>query len=125
MGASNTGNNGANSKLRMGGPRPLPNPLKTMAGGANGSQGSLSTQADTVPSRSGTGDSNGSQSASINVGSIQSAVVNGDEVDGDELPRVPIKPSRKALGKRRAVIDEDSTFIIFDSLARTMLIAVL
>ncbi|OXG10852.1 hypothetical protein C361_06890 [Cryptococcus neoformans Tu259-1] len=110
VGASNTGNNGANSKLRMGGPRPLPNPLKTMDGGANGSQGSLSTQADTVPSRSGTGDSNGSQSASINVGSIQSAVVNGDEVDGDELPRVPIKPSRKALGKRRAVIDEDNDF---------------
>lgn len=110
VGASNTGNNGANSKLRMGGPRPLPNPFKTMAGGANGSQGSLSTQADTVPSRSGTGDSNGSQSASINVGTIQSAVVNGDEVDGDELPRVPIKPSRKALGKRRAVIDEDNDF---------------
>lgn len=42
---------------------------------------------------------------------MQSAVMNEEEVDGDELPRVPIKPSRKALGKRRAVIDEDSVFI--------------
>lgn len=112
MGAGNTGNNSANNKLRMGGPRPLPNPFKTTAGGANGSQGSLSTQADTAPpSRSGTGDSNRSQTVSINGSAMQSAAVNGEEVDGDELPRVPIKPSRKALGKRRAVIDEDSVFI--------------
>ncbi|KIR32292.1 hypothetical protein I352_05528 [Cryptococcus deuterogattii MMRL2647] len=109
VGAGNTGNNSANNKLRMGGPRPLPNPFKTTAGGANDSQGSLSTQADTAPpSRSGTGDSNRSQTVSINGSAMQSAAVNGEEVDGDELPRVPIKPSRKALGKRRAVIDEDT-----------------
>lgn len=111
MGAGNTGNNIANNKLRMGGPRPLPNPFKTIAGGANDSQGSLSTQADTAPSRGGTGDSNRSQAVSINGSAMQSAVMNEEEVDGDELPRVPIKPSRKALGKRRAVIDEDSVFI--------------
>ncbi|KIR78097.1 hypothetical protein I305_04739 [Cryptococcus gattii E566] len=110
VGAGNTGNSSANNKLRMGGPRPLPNPFKTIAGGTNESQGSLSTQADTAPSRSGTGDSNKSQTVSINGSAMQSAVVNGEEVDGDELPRVPIKPSRKALGKRRAVIDEDNDF---------------
>lgn len=82
-------------RVRIPGPRPLPNPFKL----ANGSSQSLgSVQRDHHnPSRSGTGSTNES-----------SAAVNADaEADEDDAAK-PAKPSRKALGKRRAVVDEDS-----------------
>ena len=67
---------------RISGPRPLPNPF--MKG--SGSQQSLGNPS--IPSRSGTGET----SEPI------------DPEDGHPL----LKPSRKALGKRRAIVDEDS-----------------
>ncbi len=63
-------------------PRPLPNPFSR----ADGSQQSLGSTLD--PSRSGTGST-------------------GDHGDDEDVPPSS-KPSRKALGKRRAVVDEDS-----------------
>ena len=63
-------------------PRPLPNPFSR----GNGSQQSLGSTPN--PSRSGTG----------------STVDHADDEDVHALA----KPSRKALGKRRAVVDEDS-----------------
>ncbi|ORY24881.1 hypothetical protein BCR39DRAFT_545694 [Naematelia encephala] len=86
--------------------RPLPNPFSR---GNNGSQQSLreganpnpNTNTNTNPSRSGTGSTQESSSAPKTA----------DEDDDDEdIPVRPIKPSRKALGKRRAVIDEDNHF---------------
>ncbi|KAK8846581.1 hypothetical protein IAR55_005667 [Kwoniella newhampshirensis] len=86
-------------RVRMSGPRPLPSPFKN----ANPSQASLTTAVSGAgsnpPSRSGTGDT----------GTGAPPVADLDE-DGDSLPAVPLKPSRKALGKRRAVIDEDNNF---------------
>jgi hypothetical protein len=71
----------------MKGPRPLPNPF---AMGKQGSQGSLhavpnSSSGGVQPSRSGTGDA-----------------------EEEEVPQGPVKPSRKALGKRRALPVEES-----------------
>nr|XP_019047665.1 hypothetical protein I302_04281 [Kwoniella bestiolae CBS 10118]OCF26595.1 hypothetical protein I302_04281 [Kwoniella bestiolae CBS 10118] len=104
---SRTGSPLGMGRLRMGGPRPLPNPF---AKGNNASHQSLhnlatgtapsrngSGEGDT-PSRSGTGDSSNQSHGQV------------EEVDGDELPPKPVKPSRKALGKRRAVVDEDNNF---------------
>ncbi|WVQ83898.1 hypothetical protein IAT38_006042 [Cryptococcus sp. DSM 104549] len=105
------------SRLRMGGPRPLPNPFKS---GNNTSQGSLATAASVAgtqggggsgsgsapPSRSGTGDSSGTGAA----GAGGAAGAAAEDDDEEELSKPPAKPSRKALGKRRAVVDEDSTF---------------
>lgn len=82
-------------RVRIPGPRPLPNPFKL----ANGSSQSLgSVQRDHPnPSRSGTGSTNES-----------SAAVNADGEGEEDDAAKPAKPSRKALGKRRAVVDEDS-----------------
>ncbi|WVQ68769.1 uncharacterized protein L199_006978 [Kwoniella botswanensis] len=100
-------------RLRMGGPRPLPNPF---AKGNNASHQSLQNLANgtgttpsrngsgDTPSRSGTGDSSNQSHAGVNHG------VDDKEIDGDDLPPKPVRPSRKALGKRRAVVDEDNNF---------------
>ncbi|WWC87356.1 uncharacterized protein L201_002245 [Kwoniella dendrophila CBS 6074] len=106
-------------RLRMGGPRPLPNPFaknnnashqslnnlansQTLNGGSSeGPMPSRNGSGDT-PSRSGTG---GSSDQSHPGGPIA-----GEDVDGDDLPPKPLKPSRKALGKRRAVVDEENHF---------------
>ncbi|OCF40210.1 hypothetical protein I317_05967 [Kwoniella heveanensis CBS 569] len=102
-------------RMRMGGPRPLPNPF---ANAKNASQHSLAPSATgpasttgaatpTVPgsngpSRNGTGDTPSRSGTGSTADDL--------EEDGDNLPAVPIKPSRKALGKRRAVVDEDNHF---------------
>lgn len=75
------------------GPRPLPNPFSR----STGSQQSL---AGNHPSRSGTGSSAHHASSSAN---------HADDEDASVLD----KPSRKALGKRRAVADEDSQSFFF------------
>nr|XP_018265924.1 uncharacterized protein I303_02301 [Kwoniella dejecticola CBS 10117]OBR88082.1 hypothetical protein I303_02301 [Kwoniella dejecticola CBS 10117] len=102
-------------RLRMAGPRPLPNPF---AKGNNASHQSLNNLANsahagseggTVPSRNGSGDTP-SRSGTGDSSSQGGAHLPADEIDGDDLPPKPIKPSRKALGKRRAVIDEDNHF---------------
>ncbi|ODO02955.1 hypothetical protein I350_05798 [Cryptococcus amylolentus CBS 6273] len=94
------------AKLRMG-PRPLPNPSKPSSAvptpsqtPAPGATASSYGGSQSAPSRSGTGDSNGKSSVGKD----------GEEIDGDDLPKIPLKPSRKALGKRRAVVDEDNNF---------------
>lgn len=86
----------------MKGPRPLPNPFTR---GPNGSQQSLASGihreqgAGSNPSRSGTGSTHDG-------GSGGHAGADGEE---EEVPLTgPVKPSRKALGKRRAIVDEDS-----------------
>ncbi|WWD21898.1 hypothetical protein CI109_106386 [Kwoniella shandongensis] len=87
-------------RVKMG-PRPLPSPFKN----GNQSQVSLATgtsgAGSNPPSRSGTGDTG--------TGAVAGPTVDLDE-DGDHLPPAPLKPSRKALGKRRAVVDEDNNF---------------
>nr|XP_019008923.1 uncharacterized protein I206_06610 [Kwoniella pini CBS 10737]OCF47704.1 hypothetical protein I206_06610 [Kwoniella pini CBS 10737] len=101
-------------RSRMGGPRPLPNPF---AKGNNASHQSLANLANSahvgseggnIPSRNGSGDT--PSRSGTGDSSSQGAHVPAEEVDGDDLPPKPIKPSRKALGKRRAVIDEDNNF---------------
>ncbi|WVQ76618.1 hypothetical protein IAR50_006291 [Cryptococcus sp. DSM 104548] len=94
------------AKLRMG-PRPLPNPSKASSAvptpsqtPAPGTTASSHGGSQSAPSRSGTGDSNG----------ISNAGMDEEDIDGDDLPKIPLKPSRKALGKRRAIVDEDNNF---------------
>nr|ODN85986.1 hypothetical protein L203_04486 [Cryptococcus depauperatus CBS 7841] len=103
-----TGSHFGAGKQKMGGPRPLPNPVKGFAGvktslSQTGSQTSLNTASgvtmETAPSGNGTGGS-----------SLESGpqTDKDQEMDKDDLSKVPINPSQKALGKRRAVIDQDS-----------------
>ncbi|WVQ97500.1 hypothetical protein IAU59_004614 [Kwoniella sp. CBS 9459] len=102
-------------RLRMGGPRPLPNPFAnaknagqhSLAPSANGPASTTgaatpSVPASNGPSRTGTGET----PSRSGTGSTADEL---DE-DGDNLPAVPLKPSRKALGKRRAVVDEENNF---------------
>lgn len=80
-------------------PRPLPNPFKT-----TGSNNSLNT--------SSAGHSAWVPPVGADLG--KQAAGRSDEVDGDEasVPSVPLKPSRKALGKRPAApVDPDSKYL--------------
>ncbi|KAK4683955.1 hypothetical protein P7C73_g6253, partial [Tremellales sp. Uapishka_1] len=72
-------------KTRVPGPRPLPNPFKA---GHTASNQSLKNP----PPRGGSG-----------------STADGSFVEAEE-ELAPVKPSRKALGKRRAVVDEDNHF---------------
>ncbi|WRT65209.1 uncharacterized protein IL334_002152 [Kwoniella shivajii] len=109
-------------RSRMGGPRPLPNPFAKTNNTNNASHQSLAnlmngTNTNTKssgtgtpsdgPSRSGTGDTPSRSGTNDSQDISNNGIL---EIDGDDLPPKPIKPSRKALGKRRAVIDEDNDF---------------
>lgn len=87
-------------RSRMTGPRPLPNPFKTVPSNASLSAAADGSSAPLQPPRR-----NGSDSSSKD---SRVSGVDGDEEDTDTAPT---KPSRKALGKRRAQpVDPDNDF---------------
>lgn len=89
------------------GPRPLPNPFSRSQNPSNRDLPAAGKDGAT-PSRSGTDstDYHGQHGAST-----QTPFANGDaagEEDDSDAP--PVRPSRKALGKRRVIEDPDSEF---------------
>ncbi|WVR04273.1 hypothetical protein IAU60_001273 [Kwoniella sp. DSM 27419] len=110
-------------RVRMGGPRPLPNPFAknaSQASLANAASGTATPGTGTATSGTGTGAATPALTGALGTGHNPSRSGTGDttgssaqadqEEDGDNLPPVPLKPSRKALGKRRAVVDTDNNF---------------
>lgn len=78
-------------------PRPLPNPFKTTGSNASLKSSSAGHSAWAAPSTMDHGRSGAVQDDNM-------------DVDDADLPSVPLKPSRKALGKRPAQpVDPDST----------------